>query len=512
MKKTIILTIILTCFHYFHIYSQPIIEWEKKINYGREDILIDFERLTDGSFLGLGCTRLPNTVFTFECACYKFDCRGNIIWTKKIPERIYNNEPIRIDSLSSSRFVIYGGKVRDSIGGRFTGFITVIDSAGDIIQTKEFNGNGNVSITKVVLNDDQTYTLLINARASDGIFQNNRGETDIWLLKTDKAFNIISKKNIGGSSNDFGTAIIKLKDENYILVGGTTSRDGDIKGLYSGEDAFVMKLNSNFNVIWSTTFGGNDYESINDVIEMADRSLIVGGSSGSSDGAFKGQPTSGSYIDAFVARINSSGGLSWVKCLGVDRAKNPEYLIWPPLLVPIDSSNFLVNASGKTNEGLLNSRNPVSWLLKMNTLGENIWKKSYGNRTTFLPHKSNRIKILPDRSFLLVGTATDSTNFNPDFWLLKLSPLEPNKMDECGKLVLYPNPTAKDLKIKTAEYFLPNASVKVVDVLGRNIFSGVVGKNCQEFNVELPNSLSTGMYFLKIDDIKKCVLPFIKAE
>lgn len=77
--------------------------------------------------------------------------------------------------------------------------------------------------------------------------------------------------------------------------------------------------------------------------------------------------------------------------------------------------------------------------------------------------------------------------------------------------MLYPNPTAKDVKLKTAEYFLPNSAVKVIDVLGRNVFNGVIGKNCQEFEVELPSSLSMGMYFLQIESIKNCTLPFVKG-
>ena len=112
---------------------------------------------------------------------------------------------------------------------------------------------------------------------------------------------------------------------------------------------------------------------------------------------------------------------------------------------------------------------------------------------------------------MLIGTTNDFTTNGIDFWLLKLSPLAPDKTDEYGKLVLYPNPTAKDVKLKTTEYFLPNSTVKVIDVLGRNVFNGVIGKNCQEFEVELPASLSIGMYFLQIESIKNCTLPFVKG-
>lgn len=86
-----------------------------------------------------------------------------------------------------------------------------------------------------------------------------------------------------------------------------------------------MKLSSNFDILWSTTFGGNQYEFINDVIEMPDRGFIVGGSTNSYDSSFQGQPK-GLYSDGFIARINPSGGVSWAKALGVDKIKNPQYL------------------------------------------------------------------------------------------------------------------------------------------------------------------------------------------
>lgn len=236
----------------------------------------------------------------------------------------------------------------------------------------------------------------------------------------------MSKRNIGGPQYDLGETIIKLKDNNYILVGSTNSRTGDIKAVYSGYDAFVMKLNSNLDILWSTTFGGNQSDFILDVIEMPDRGLIVGGSTDSYDGNFQGQPK-GFYSDGFVARINPSGGVSWAKALGVDKVKNPQYVIWPPSLIPIDSTNFLVNTSGKTDEGLLNSVNPVPWLLKMNTKGETIWKKSYGTQARLLWYKTNKMRMFPDKSLLLVGQRQDSLSNGRDFSLFKLSPSRPTK-------------------------------------------------------------------------------------
>jgi hypothetical protein len=511
MKKIIIL-IIFSSFISFQSFSQPITEWEKKLNYTHEDNLLDFVTLADGSFLGIGTTELTFRSSIFEYACYKFDCNGNIKWIKKFPDRIITNEFIMIDTMDKEKLFVYGyiGRAKDTIVN-YVGSVSIIDTAGNILKNREFSGNGPVSVSKIISNNDQTFTVVVNSIATDNIFQGNKGLRDIWLLKMDKDLNILSKKNIGGSGNDFGATIIKLKDNNYILVGGTTSRDGDIKAVYSGQDAFVMKLTNNFDILWSTTFGGNQSEFINDVIEMPDRGLIVGGGSDSYDGAFQGQPK-GFYSDAFVARINPSGGVSWVRSLGVDKVKNPQYVVWPPSLLPIDSTNFLVNTSGKTDEGLLNSINPVPWLLKMNTKGETVWKKSYGTQARLLWYQSNRMRMLSDRSLLLVGQREDSLSNGRDFSLFKLSPLTPDKTDECGKLVLYPNPTAKDVKLKTAEYFLPNSSVKVIDVLGRNVFNGVIGKNCQEFEVELPASLSMGMYFLQIESVKNCTLPFVKGQ
>ena len=511
--KNIIVLVIFSFFISLPSFSQPIIEWEKKVHYSSIDNLLDFVTLADGSFLGIGTTELSSRSNIFEYACYKFDCNGNTKWVKKFPERIGGSEYIMIDTMNREKFFVYGiiGKVKDT-AINYAGFISIIDTAANILKTREFINNDFVEIKKIIPNDDNTFTVLIRSRASDGIFQGSKGGIDIWLLKMDKDLNILSKKNIGGSGDDFGSTIIKLRDNNYILVGGTASRNGDVKAIYSGDDAFIMKLTANFDIVWSTTFGGNQYEFINDVIEMPDRGFIVGGSSGSSDGSFQGHQ-SGFFTDGFVARINPSGGVSWVKSLGADKTRNRTYAISPTFLIPIDTTHFLVNTNGSTNDGFLNSVNAATWLIKMNTTGETTWRKSYGTKPEFWQtHKSSQIKMLSDKSLLLIGQAEDVLANGIDFWLLKLSPLAPDKTDECGKLVLYPNPTAKDVKLKTAEYFLPNSSVKVIDVLGRNVFNGVIGKNCQEFTVDLPSSLSTGMYFLQIESIKNCALPFIKGS
>ena len=190
--KNIIVLVIFSFFISLPSFSQPIIEWEKKVHYSSIDNLLDFVTLADGSFLGIGTTELGSRSNIYEYGCYKIDCNGNIKWVKKFPDLIGGNEYIMIDTMNREKLFVYGfiRRVKDTtING--ASFISIIDTAANILKTREFTGNSFAEIKKIIPNDDNTFTVLIRSRASDGIFQGSKGGIDIWLLKIDKDLNIL---------------------------------------------------------------------------------------------------------------------------------------------------------------------------------------------------------------------------------------------------------------------------------------------------------------------------------
>ena len=523
MKKiTFILSLILlaSC----TLFSQPIIEWDKKISVISRDALADFIILNDGSYMGVGVI-FEATKRDFHYYYFKFDCDGKVVWQKRLADYITGDDSrggnIQIAKIKENVFAISGTyEISDTNRYNSGGFIHLVDSSGNVIKSKKITGSRFVNIHKTISDGNNNLLLLLYTPSSSDLFQGNQGYEDIWLFKLDLQLNILQKKNIGGNGNDYCNSIVKLKDGGYIITGSSNSTTGDIKVLYpnptalSGRsDAFVLKLNEFLEVVWSTAFGGNQSDMSNSVLEMPDRSLVVGGMTSSYDGSFSGRPTSYTS-DTYVARMGSNGVVGSVKPIGNDRTKATS-VVWFSQLLGIDSSNYLLMCHGITIEGIFNTPNEMTWLLKMNTKNEIIWKKSFGVQRYVNVGFGNRgyqIKKTMDNGYLIVGEADDSITRRANLWLLKLSPLEVNQQISCEGLTLYPNPTIGNIKIQSADYLQSGTEIKVYDTIGRSIYQGITSKICKDSDIILPNSLSSGMYYMSINGAKKCVLPFVKVE
>jgi hypothetical protein len=523
--KIITFLILLFTLIYSPIFAQPIIEWEKKESFTRKDKLVDFVTLNDGSFVGIGFSSTNNNINSlFSYYYYKFDCSGKLVWRKYLSNyNISDNilvSRIQISNIKENVFAISGAYSKNDTINKLIGFITLIDSSGNIIKSKEFDeGAEAVNIIKTISDGQNNMIIVVNTRSKNGLFQDNKGYDDIWLFKLDVKLNILQKKNIGGEGIDECNSIIKSKDGGYILTGSTYSRTGDFKAPYSNinlsntrSDAFVLKLDESLEVLWSTAFGGNQSDMADTPIEMTDRTIVVGGMTGSYDGVFSGRPTSFS-TDTYIARFGPSGLFSSAKPIGNDRYFGSS-VIWFSEILPIDSSNYLLMCYGKTKEGIFNTPNDMTWLLKLNTKNEIVWKKSFGvepKRGIGFGTRGYQIKKTIDKGYLIVGEADDSITFKENLWLLKLSPLEIEKQAACEGLNLYPNPTIGNIKVQSSNYLQAGTEIKVYDVIGRNIYQGITEKYCKDSEIILPNHLPTGMYYLTINDTK-CVLPFVRAN
>lgn len=523
MKKKIFLLTILI-FITITIFSQPITEWERKIDFSRKDKLVDFVTLSNGSFIGIGINLInDNTFVPFNYYYYKFDCNGKIIWRKQIANyTIGENQVtnrIQISSITENTIAISGSYSKSDTTGKLIGFIILIDTSGTVLKSREFESSEYVNIVKTISDGRDNLIIAFYTRSTDGLFQGNKGLEDIWLFKLDLQLNTLQKKNIGGESVDRANSIIKTKDGGYILTGSTYSRTGDFKAPYadpnnanSRSDAFVLKLDESLEVQWSTAFGGNQNDNAASALEMPDRSLVIAGTTSSYDGVFRGRSTSFS-TDAYVARMGGNGFFSSAQPIGNDRYTGTSVIGFSQLL-PIDTSNYLLMCYGKTREGIFNTPNDMTWLLKMNTSNEIIWKKSFGvepKRYVGFGNRGYQIKKTMDKGYLIVGEADDSITSRKNSWLLKLSPLEIEKQITCEGLSLYPNPTIGSIKVQSAEYLQTGTEIKVYDAIGRNIYHGITEKVCKDSDIILPNSMASGIYYLTINDTK-CVLPFVRTN
>ena len=124
----------------------------------------------------------------------------------------------------------------------------------------------------------------------------------------------------GGSQDDYGYGITHDAGNNIYITGWTQSDSGiATSGSHQtsfgwNDDAFIAKFNPSGAMIWSTYYGGSNGDYGYAIAADDSNNIYITGSTGSSSGIV----TSGAYQtqyagggDAFVAKFDSSGLLSW---------------------------------------------------------------------------------------------------------------------------------------------------------------------------------------------------------
>ncbi len=222
---------------------------------------------------------------------------------------------------------VYTKKNGNSIGFQFlhsvvSGKTVYIDPLPASFSTSSFGGSGFESGQDIIATDSSYYivgyTNSISGIATSGAHQGVlAGNFDAFLYRADYTNNIIFATYFGGSGNDMGEGI-SIGDNHSVFITGTTASNsvfgtaGTHKDTLSGvSDAFIAKFDANGNLTWSTYMGGDATETGAEIGYRSNVGLFVCGSTKSSSGVAFGstsQPVFSGIEDGFIASFDTLTG------------------------------------------------------------------------------------------------------------------------------------------------------------------------------------------------------------
>jgi hypothetical protein len=182
----------------------------------------------------------------------------------------------------------------------------------------------------------------------------------------------ISTESSTPNTTDIARSVRQTNDGGYIVAGMTTSTNGDVVGNDGGMDFWIVKLNSNGDLVWQKTYGdtlgGEDAYSIKQTL---DGGYIVAGYSGMSwQGLGNGDITShNGNFDYWVIKLDSLGNLQWQKTLGgssEDKACDVQQT---------NDGGFIVTGfTSSSNGNVSGSRSTFDyWVVKLDAVGNIQW-------------------------------------------------------------------------------------------------------------------------------------------
>ena len=311
-------------------------------------------------------------------------------------------------------------------------------------------GTKEQEIAKSVITTDDGFLIVGQIRHT----RDRARSFDMYLLKIDKQGKKIWSRAVGGREDEEAQAVIET-DNGYIVVGTTKSFGSDRSSIYatsflkngtldwekifySSDDSYyygtgIVKTDSGYKIAgWenkmelfnSETYAyivdidkngnqkqlkryiGEDKDRIHDILKVDDGYILVGETNELEDGGF----------DAYIIKINESGGLVWEKIYGWE---------FDDRIHAITSAKdgYILVGSTKSNR----DKQSEVYVIKLNKEGKLLWQKTYGGRFD----EEGFDVVSADDGFVIAGYSESDTNGREDVYLIKI--------DEDGKLLWQKN-------------------------------------------------------------------------
>ncbi len=166
--------------------------------------------------------------------------------------------------------------------------VAKLDSTGQLLWVKSFGGSGTDVATSIIFYDNYIWVLGFS-NSSDGDVTVNYGNFDMWLIKLDTDGNLVWQKNYGGSDDDRSSDMDFVYDNNLVasglmLAGYSKSFDGDLNLNHGDYDFWLVHIDNTGSIVTQQSFGGSGSDLRPKISTSSGVSIDVVGSTNSTDG------------------------------------------------------------------------------------------------------------------------------------------------------------------------------------------------------------------------------------
>ena len=311
-------------------------------DYGRSLI-----ELNDGGYLIAGNTSLLGDNYS-NALLIKIDHTGKEMWKRDYTfssvDRLNMVKELQDGSLVAAGFKISSTNYSKDI------LVIKTDAQGNLEWQRSYGDAQDETANSIDISIGGGFII------SGEVINENTGFSLCYLIKIDNEGELDWSNTFGGSQNDNGLSVISTNDAGFAITGMTRSL-GDSNG-----DVWLIKVNSNGEMEWERTYGGDDTEYGRTIQQTVDGGYIIIGQT---------ESFGLGYNDAYLIKTDSQGNEIWSQTFGgqgTDQGRQ---------VVNTLDEGYLI--SGYTDSfGTLGGFN--FWLVKANSLGELEWQRFYGEQ------------------------------------------------------------------------------------------------------------------------------------
>ncbi len=279
------------------------IQWQKTYGGNDQDNLSSIIQTTGGGFIlaglsrsGISGDRTATLLGDRDIWIIKLDENGDIEW-QRARDLYEAYAGVRIRQTQDGGYVIGGTRASISVYDAYC--VIKLNSIGNEIWRKYFQGNGNDWSTNIIQTSDNGYMVIgfSDSDISGDKTEPTNGHWDFWILKLDAAGEIQWQKSIGGSSAEAPYSVIESLEGGYFISGYSYSnisgdKTEDSRGF---GDYWIIKINDVGIIEWQNTIGGSGHERIPFAVQNNNGDYLIAGSSGSDISGEKSENSRGGF-------------------------------------------------------------------------------------------------------------------------------------------------------------------------------------------------------------------------
>jgi len=265
------------------------------------------------------------------------------------------------------------------------------DNTG-LVWQKSLGGSGEDYAYSIQPADDGGYIVVGETSSTDGDITVSYGMRDVWVAKLDATGTKVWQKTIGGSMDDDVSCIERLSDGTFLLSGFTWSQDGDFSDNKNAYAIWNIQMDTSGKVLWKQIYPGRSASYAVDGKETPDGGMIMIGQS-------YYDPASPDYhggYDVLIVKSDQNGTIIWEKLLGGSGDDFGENIL------PVAGGGYIAIGCTYSNDGDVSGNHGSydAWLFRLDEAGTLLWQKCLGGS---LHDEGTEIFVTPEGNYAVMG-------------------------------------------------------------------------------------------------------------